>query len=399
LRDRLPFVVILVIIIFMISFVSSSFAFDYDKEIENKQGELDQINEELEKHSQELDNQKSQREEMLNQLNSLEAEVEKIKRELDRLNRDIQQKEDDIVTKEGEIEQAEAELQEREQGLASRLRAIYLYGSTNYLEVLFNSSSFTDFLTRFNALETIAANDSRLVQQVKAEKLRLVNEREMLEQERVQLLDMRREKIAKKEELDQKTSRQAALIAKIEESIEAEEKAIKEMESEAAAIQELIERLEKEQQWVSRGGAINLIWLLAEFQRGWITSYYGYRTHPITGAPRSFHGGIDIGIPHSRYPLSSSYNGSPVYIRAAEDGVVIYAGVSGSYGRLVIINHGGGIATVYAHNYSNLVESGQEVRQGEHIAIVGNTGSSTGPHLHFEVRVNGERVDPLGYLP
>jgi len=118
---------------------------------------------------------------------------------------------------------------------------------------------------------------------------------------------------------------------------------------------------------------------------GRLTSRFGNRVHPIYGDVR-LHAGIDIGAP----------DGTPIV--AADDGIVIVAGSSGGYGNLVVIAHGEGLSTAYAHQSSMAVSSGQSVRRGQVIGYVGNTGASTGNHLHFEVRRNGEPVDPLGYV-
>jgi len=118
----------------------------------------------------------------------------------------------------------------------------------------------------------------------------------------------------------------------------------------------------------------------------YITSPYGYRYHPVYGYS-SFHTGIDIG----------ANNRSNVV--AVQDGVVTLAQYNGGYGNCVMISHGGGISTLYAHGSQILVKNGQSVKQGDVIMLVGSTGVSTGPHLHFEVRVNGSHTQPLNYLP
>lgn len=118
---------------------------------------------------------------------------------------------------------------------------------------------------------------------------------------------------------------------------------------------------------------------------GEITSSFGYRIHPILGYKR-FHAGIDFGAD----------TGSPIY--AADSGVVLFAGWYGGYGQSVIIDHGNSLTTLYAHASELYVSEGQSIQQGQVIAAIGSTGLSTGPHLHFEVRQNGEPVDPLNYL-
>ena len=119
--------------------------------------------------------------------------------------------------------------------------------------------------------------------------------------------------------------------------------------------------------------------------KGVVTSYFGYRTHPVTGVYK-LHTGVDIGA-----PMGANFI-------AANDGVVVKAGYNIAYGNMVIVDHGGGVSTLYAHGSEILVEVGQEVTTGTSILKVGSTGYSTGPHAHFEVRINGEYIDPLEYI-
>lgn len=141
-----------------------------------------------------------------------------------------------------------------------------------------------------------------------------------------------------------------------------------------------------------------LLWPLKEYGKEWISSYFGIReVHPITKERNVMHNGIDIAIPFNRWPGSEAYNGAPVYILAATDGVAYSYETSGTYGNYVVIINDK-YTTVYAHTHENLVESGQIVRAGEVIAIVGSTGLSTNPHLHFEVHINGSQMNPLKFL-
>ncbi len=179
--------------------------------------------------------------------------------------------------------------------------------------------------------------------------------------------------------MEDKVEAQQALI----EQMKYDKETIDRKQDESRAASERITRM------LQRSGLRNLpvqgsgamLWPLA----GEITSDFGWRTHPISGA-QSFHSGIDIGGDY----------GEPIY--AAQAGTVEYAGWISGYGNAVIINHGGGISTLYGHCQALLVSTGQSVAQGELIAECGSTGNSTGPHCHFEVRVNGEPVNPLGYL-
>ena len=131
-------------------------------------------------------------------------------------------------------------------------------------------------------------------------------------------------------------------------------------------------------------------WVQGSGQLGWpvsgeITSPYGYRTHPIWGTT-IYHSGIDIGVDE----------GTPVH--AADGGTVAWSGWMGGYGYAVVIDHGNGMSTLYGHNSELAVSEGQDVGKGQVIAYAGSTGNSTGPHVHFEVRISGDPVDPMGYL-
>ncbi len=159
------------------------------------------------------------------------------------------------------------------------------------------------------------------------------------------------------------------------------ESLLDEMEAESKALEAEVRRLQALYALTARD--LSMIWPASG---GWISDYYGNRLHPILGYNR-FHSGIDY----------AANRGSP--IKAAESGVVIFSGTNGGYGLCVIIDHGGGISTLYGHSDKLLVKVGQNVLRGDTIALVGSTGVSTGPHLHFEVRVNGETQNPLDWLP
>jgi murein DD-endopeptidase MepM/ murein hydrolase activator NlpD len=332
-----------------------------------------------------------------------------LRQEINQLEKDIEDTENKIEITENELIEAQKQIELKDELLKRRLRAIYERGDSGYLEVLFNASTFAEFLTRLNDLKIIAENDLMLLEQAYQEKLAVEEKKQQLEDEKARLLGLKVERLERREELNSQLAEKEKLIEELQDNIQATEKAIRELEQEASKIEQLIKQLQEEmrRQTAHLVPSGKLLWPLAEYGTHWITSGYGYRTDPITRKSGAFHGAIDIGIPRTRWPASSNYNGNPVYIRAAENGIVSYAGINGSltygYGRLVIIDHGmgpdgKGLATVYAHGHTLLVSPGQEVAKGQNIAIVGSTGSSTGPHLHFEVRVDGERQNPMNFF-
>ncbi len=371
-----------------------------EERILQSQQEQDEIERSLSDRKGQLAEYQSEEKKLLAELNTLERSLKNYQQELEKLEKDIAETQRSIEITEAELIVAEEQIQQRDEFLKTRLRAIYEEGDAVYLEVLFQTASFAEFTSRLNDLKLIAENDFQILEQAYAEREAIQEKKDGLEKERENLLNMKAESLKKRDELNKQMAEREKVMEELQKSIEAQEQAIEELEKEAGRVESLINQLQKEMreltdQFTPSG---KLLWPLAEYGRSWITSPYGYRTHPITKKPGVFHGGVDIGIPRTRWPGSSSYNGNPVYIRAADNGIVLFAGTNGGYGRMVIVDHGKGLATVSAHCHTLLVSGGQEVSRGEPIAIVGSTGSSTGPHVHFEVRVNGERKNPMGYF-
>ena len=265
--------------------------------------------------------------------------------------------------------------------LAKRVRDIYINGQINYLDVLFGAKDFQDFFTRMDLLKRVIQQDYDLVQVVFAEKTAIETSQKELEKDKTAKEKLVASAADRKKEAEKKQAAKQAIIDKMETDLATQERIINENLAASKEVEQMIRnsRYQPASPALSGGGALN--WPLG----GPITSPFGWRVHPITGASR-FHSGIDIG---------GDYGDT---IHAAGAGIVSYAGWISGYGYAVIIDHGGGISTLYGHNQALLVSEGQSVSQGQAIAECGSTGNSTGPHCHFEVRVDGEPVDPMGYL-
>lgn len=265
--------------------------------------------------------------------------------------------------------------------LAKRVRDIYINGQINYLDVLFGAKDFQDFFTRMDLLKRVIQQDYDLVQVVFAEKTAIETSQKELEKDKAAKEKLVASAADRKKEAEKKQSAKQAIIDKMETDRATQERIINENLAASKEVEQMIRnsRYQPASPALSGSGALN--WPIS----GPITSPFGWRVHPITGASR-FHSGIDIG---------GDYGDT---IHAAGAGIVSYAGWISGYGYAVIIDHGGGISTLYGHNQALLVSEGQSVSQGQAIAECGSTGNSTGPHCHFEVRVDGEPVDPMGYL-
>jgi murein DD-endopeptidase MepM/ murein hydrolase activator NlpD len=401
--------ILLIIIVFSTSCLLTGYASPLQQTIKNTENELSRIQQTLDGRGKILAEYQNEEKKLEAELSQLERSLAALRRELTELEAHIVETEANIHTTEQELAEAERHIEHKDDLLRRRIRAIYEKGETGYLEVLFNAYSFAEFLTRLNDLTIIAENDYKLLEEAYLERLVIQEAKDKLEEERTALLDLKVQRLNRREDINKQLAEKDRLLDDLQKNIDAAEKAIKELENEAKKVEDMIKRLQEElrRQTERFSTSGKLLWPVAEYGSSWITSGYGTRINPITRQPGQFHGAIDIGIPRTRWPASSNYNGNPVYIRAAEDGVVIFAGISGSltygYGRLVIISHGKGpggkeIATVYAHCHTLLVAPKQEVKRGQNIAIIGSTGSSTGPHVHFEVRVDGVRQNPMNFF-
>jgi murein DD-endopeptidase MepM/ murein hydrolase activator NlpD len=325
---------------------------------------------------------------------ALDEQCELTRQEIELINQQIELYDKLIEEKAAEL--AEAQKKEREQYelYRKRIRTMEENGSMSYIAVIFRASSFSDLLSRIADVSDIMEYDKRLeddyiaareyVQKVKAE---YEETQRQQEQYRVELLD-------KEAQLEEQVQAAAEMIAALAGNIDEFTKAYEENEAAEREIQSQIDALIKQKQAEeaassgSSGGSVKVgkgsfIWPTPSCY--YISSEYGYRIHPIFGTER-FHAGIDIGA------------SAGAEILAAASGTVSIATYSSSYGNYVMLSHGGGNATLYAHMSSIVVSAGESVSQGEVIGYVGSTGWSTGPHLHFEIRINNALVNPMDYF-
>lgn len=269
--------------------------------------------------------------------------------------------------------------------LAKRLVTMYESGDTTYLDVLLKSKNLTDFISRYYVIEEMVEYDTVIINQIREEKENIETTRQKLENEQSEIKVVKAKAEQTSIVLNNTKTLQQSYIKKLsssEKKLQEQITAFKREESEIEAkILAATNGIDANIQYT--GG--EMLWPVA-ISGTVITSYFGIREHPIQGVVKE-HTGLDIG----NAPL-----GTPVV--AAADGIVSYAGWLGGYGNCVMINHGDGIVTLYGHGNKILTTVGAEVKKGDTIMEVGSTGNSTGPHLHFEVRVNGICTNPLAYV-
>ncbi|HKX18523.1 MAG TPA: peptidoglycan DD-metalloendopeptidase family protein [bacterium] len=267
-----------------------------------------------------------------------------------------------------------------QQLMAERLRTFYKDGPLGYLDVLLGAADFRDFVARSYLVGMIVSQDLRLYEQVTEERDHRDAVQTTLKLREADLATQQRQWMVSRQETAALATQRRKMLAKIRVHREMQEEAVRELEAESFRITDLIRR---EQRGIHRGGRPSLMaGTVAWPVSGPITSGFGWRIDPFIHR-RALHTGIDI----------AASMGAPV--EAAANGTVLYVGWMTGYGNVVVLDDGNGVSTVYAHLSSYLVHVGQSVTRGEVIARVGSTGWSTGPHLHFEVRQDGQPVDPL----
>lgn len=382
------------------------------KQLEQEKSENEDMIKEKQEKAEQLENEKSETmkavEELIPKISESESTVEELQNKVNDLQSQITTKEENIQTKEEEYTK-EQEL------LDARLIAIYESGETSYLDVLLTASSMTDFLAKYNAASELIEYDKELIQSLKDQKEQIEKEKNELEESKKELdtsLAQQKEETVKLQSLKNEkqsyanklSSEEKELEKEIEELENANKKIQNEIKQAEIRYQKQLEELKKQQENNSNTSS-------GSGSNGSSSTGSGYFMRPVSSgsitakayySSGKFHGGVDFGVSVG------------TTVMAAADGVVMStANLSGSYGTYVVIRHANGMQTYYAHGTpgSICVKPGQTVKRGEKIMLSGNSGNSSGPHLHFEVRVSpysysysataygqDSRVNPLNYM-
>ena len=375
-----------------------------DEKIKSESAALDDAQGEKEKLQNNLEAAQALKESLQEAKDELAGHVVELDHEMSQVTTKLFEVEQLLAGKEAEHQATEVKLAEAKENIEKqyedmkiRIQFMYEHGSMSFIEILLSCSSFSEMLNKAEYIEQVSAYDRQMLDQYEETKVKVeALEKELSEQK--QILETVRADVKKQQEQMQ------GLITEKQEEIKTyqtdianKEKAIKEYEDMIAAQDDLIGALEasvaaakkkRQELGVSdnstgsySGGAF--CWPAPSYTR--ISDDYGWRTHPILGV-QQFHNGVDMAAP----------SGSPIL--AAADGEVIAATYNGTMGNYIMIDHGGGLFTIYMHASALYVSSGTTVYKGDEIAAVGSTGRSTGPHLHFGVRLNGGYVSPWNYL-
>jgi murein DD-endopeptidase MepM/ murein hydrolase activator NlpD len=375
---------------------------ELNDQLTTNQQKLDQLKQNIDKAEQTKSAALAQVEALDQKIVTLQADLDKVSAQrdvaADRLA--STQKELDRLTVELEktkirLQKAEADLGTQQDAINGRAASLYKKGGADvsgFLEVLFTTRSLTDLVNRVDLLSSIAAQENRILTQIKTLKVQVTTDKQSLERDQASAVKVAAAQKEQTGALDTLVKQRASTLHELD-SARSDKQAVADQaeankQSWTAQEDDLLAESKKIEDQLRAVGTEPVVVNGRGFVRpvpGGVGSVFGMRLHPI------FH----VWKMHTGWDFHAGYGES---IHAAAAGTVVSAGWMGGYGQAVIISHGGGLSTLYAHQSQLLVSVGQKVGKGQVIGKVGSTGFSTGPHLHFEVRVNGSPVNPSGYL-
>ena len=384
-RLMVSVIAILVALVFILTFIASVFpvgAASLSTQLENAKNQKRAAQQELSEIQNKKKTAESDKAKLDSEINNLNQQISAVSAELDRTAALLSQKETELAL-------AQEECEKQFDSFKNRARIMYENGPSTYIEILFSSGSFSEFMSSIEIIKNLLDYDNRILEERKAA-------REEIAAQKTEIETIKNDQETRRQTLSQmqstlKTKRasQSAVISQLESREETVRRQVEEQVAEEARIQSLINQALAAQKTSAQSASASVLgtgtmqWPCPSTKR--LTSRFATRQHPIDGVTK-MHNGIDIA------------GGYGADIIAADSGTVLFSGNSSSYGKYIVISHGGGLTTLYAHCSQLLVSAGATVSRGQTIAKVGSTGKSTGPHLHFEVSLNGSRQDPLSYV-
>lgn len=352
--------------------------------IDSLNDKLDQLDDEKKELEENISTAKDQRASEIEKKENLDSEIANLEQQIATINELIVELDGEIATKDEQVAQLETEIDEKYEVLKKRMRSSYEQGPVSVLSVFFSSNDFSTMLTQMDIIGEILNYDNQLITSLEQDKTALSDARTQLVGDREQQQQAKDKLNEREVSLETKLQESEALIERINSDVSSYESEYRAIEDEEAKLEkELKEQLEalNTPSNVYVGG--DLIWPLPA-QYTTISSKYGYRYHPVLHVNK-LHSGNDISAPR----------GTPIY--AINSGTVVTSSYSAAWGNYVVVDHGGGFSSLYAHMTARSVSKGQKVTKGQTLGTVGNTGWSTGNHLHFETRVNGTPVNSMNY--
>lgn len=399
-----------------------SFNFAFADEIKDKTNQLNDKKDSISNIKDKISTIENKQESVEEEMDRLDEEITSVQNEISNLDSKIKLMDNEIAKSKKEVEDINNQIEAQNDLYEDRVRAMYINGPAGYIDIILSAKSFVDLLTRADMVKRVVEYDKNILLNMSNMHKEAEEKKNKLSKQQNELVGLKNELDTKRKQLVKASDEKQKYYDTLDDNIDSykkmlsdEERASRELEQEIKRLQREQERLEQEKREqeerekqenankqnashnnINSGHTSNNIGSPSVIKGGIvrvsdigytprITCPYGMRIHPILNIWR-MHTGVDLGVP----------SGTPIY--SMDEGTVIIARYSGAYGNYVVVDHGGGITTLYAHASRLLVSEGQKVKKGQMIMKSGNTGYSTGAHLHFEVRRNGGHIDPTSYI-
>lgn len=370
----------------VLAFLISSFSiisYVRAEDMTNLQSEQEELQNQINQATGELEGVQDELSENLQQVQKLDEKIANSQTQLNELNAKITELQTSIDEVQAKLKKAEERYKRQKEILEVRLVAMYETSDIQYLDVILSSKTIAEFLSNYFLITELASYDTELLEDMKEQKDEIELSKEKLDKTQEQYATMKQNQTKTAKILENTKTVRENFIAKLSDQE-------KDIQTKIDEYNTRFDEINREILAIALQGIDTkyiggeLAWPIPGYTR--VTSKFGMRTHPITGVYK-LHTGVDVSA-----PMGANFV-------AANDGIVTKAGYNAAYGNMVIIDHGGGVSTLYAHGSEIMVKVGDTVKRGETVVLkVGSTGYSTGPHAHFEVRLNGVVTDPMPYI-
>ncbi|WP_273322315.1 murein hydrolase activator EnvC family protein [Vallitalea guaymasensis] len=367
---------LVILLLFMVP--TTIFASSYKQQLDDLEQKQKNSQSSIKVNEQQIKELDSDIKDLVGRIVQLDKQIDEFDIKIKDLEQQLSDKEKEIEVTKQDLAKAKEKEEKYFKQTSERMKVMYEQGDSAYIDVVLESKNLSDLLNRVEYINALLEYDTNMIKELETIRDDIAAKESKLEEDKKKIVELKEECNLQKDALEDVQATKEKEMAVLEKDKKINQAEIdakkKEMEDIAKAIDNIKSKL------VYAGG--KMAWPTKSHR---ITCYFGPRRHPITKNP-SNHKGIDIGIP------------SGTSVKAVSNGEVSFAGYSNVWGNYVLIDHGSGYVTIYAHNSKLLVKKGQKVKIGQTIAKSGNTGWSTGPHLHFGIRKNGEWINPLNML-
>ncbi|GKX30457.1 metalloendopeptidase [Vallitalea longa] len=367
---------VIILLLFMVP--TTIFASSYQQQLKDLEQQQKDNKSEINKSEEIIKSLDKEIQEIVRRVQQLDIQIDEYNNKIGELQQQQNDKEKQIEVINQELEVAKQKEEKYFNTTKERIKVMYEQGDSAYAEVLLGSKDLSDFLTRVEYVNALVEYDTNMIEELQLIRDDIEDKEIQLEEDKEQIVALKKENTLQQKSLKdiQSTKEKEMLILGENKSVAQSELNAK--EKELAKIEKSIDSIKSK--LVYAGG--KMTWPTSNH---YITCPFGNRIHPVTKKP-SYHTGIDIGV------------GMGTSVKAASSGEVTYAGYSSVWGKYIYVDHGSGYVSIYAHNSKLLVKKGDKVKGGQTISKSGNTGLSTGPHLHFGIRKNGKWIPPLTML-